>query len=406
MWEEIVSVYESLENLLKSFQDKVLIYTLVTYALGALTPMISGFVKQKYKNYKFKKKMEKNKVEFSHKNVCSLAHGDPYYSEKQMRLLEPNKEFHFCMPPEIYNKILAVNEQFDNAEIEKEVYFEIKSYDEFVETFSRCIGYEDKVYLSQLIEDKKKEIAETFYQKIEAGSPFFIGTMYGIKRINASREGKDENAGLKVESFESDYYTHRVMAAVFQELNSKGQLKLPNSLEGLNKVYPFLTSMGLNILLVLEEEGKESVILVERSSRLFNMIEKKWHVSMNEAISITDLDQDSNNISLEKCTKRGLREELAIPAHNVSCVRYTDVCYLTNLMEVGIIGYAMLEDISFSRIEELYGTAKDSVLESTSITKVELSRKSIKKFLEKNKMTDICQYSLQMLLARKERGDF
>lgn len=406
MWKEIVSAYIFLENLLKSFQDKVLLYTIVTYVLGVLTPTIIRFFLKKYKNYRFKKQMEKNRVEFSYKNICSLAHGDPYYSDGELRLLKPEINFHFCMPSKKYRKILQFNERFDNAGIRKEIFFGEKSYKKFLMQFSSCIGCEDTEYLSQLIQDKKKEIAKEFLKKIKNGSPFFIGKMYGIKKMSASREKNDERAGLKIESFESDYYTHRVMAAVFQELNNKGMIKLPNSIEELNKVYPFLTSIGLNLLLIIEEEGKPYVILVERSSRLFNMTEKLWHVSVNEAVSLIDYDSYSKKISLDICAERGLREELALFEDGISDIKYTDVCYLTNLMEVGIIGYGILKNVDFSDIERRYKIAKDSVLESVSITKVELSKKGIREFLENNKTTDICQYSLQMLLARKERGDF
>ena len=38
-----------------------------------------------------------------------------------------------------------------------------------------------------------------------------------------------------------------------------------------------------------------------------------WHVSMNEGLSITDLDVDNENIiSLDRCVNRGYREELGI----------------------------------------------------------------------------------------------
>ena len=55
------------------------------------------------------------------------------------------------------------------------------------------------------------------------------------------------------------------------------------SAEGLiniNDYFPFLTSMGMDVILVIENMNK--IVLTKRSKQLINMKEDKWHLSMNE----------------------------------------------------------------------------------------------------------------------------
>ena len=116
---------------------------------------------------------------------------------------------------------------------------------------------------------------------------FFNGEMYGIKELCDRRVGNEEKNKFTTVSFKTDYYTHRVMSLVYQDLLEKGNIAPPEGVNDINKYYPFLTSLGMDVLLVIE--NKEKVVLAKRSKKLINMKEDQWHLSMNEAVSITDL---------------------------------------------------------------------------------------------------------------------
>ena len=155
-----------------------------------------------------------------------------------------------------------------------------------VSTLSRQITC--KISLDEirnLIELKKYEIANMFLRR--SSEAFFNGEMYGIKELCDRRVGNEEKNKFTTVSFKTDYYTHRVMSLVYQDLLEKGNIAPPEGVNDINKYYPFLTSLGMDVLLVIE--NKEKVVLAKRSKKLINMKEDQWHLSMNEAVSITDL---------------------------------------------------------------------------------------------------------------------
>lgn len=172
--------------------------------------------------------------------------------------------------------------------------------------------------------------------------------------------------------------------------------------EEYNKLKYFLTAIGMDVLIILEDE--ESIVFAKRSGNLINMTQDKWHVSMNEAIIITDLTFDQSKISLENCIIRGVNEELGVKLGGEGgykfSIYYGDAFLLQNPLETGISAFVFIEGLSFGDLKIAYAAAKDRELETIGLTKVKYNNRELKKFVNKEDLTETCQYMIKMLMAR------
>lgn len=378
---------------------------IVWFILGMLVPEVIKWIAKKIKRVKYRISIKRTTVEFNNKGVCSLEHGDPFYVNEELKLLKPESVFTMKMPEDIYSEILSFNDMFSHLGENAEHYFNNKSIKDFTENLSKIIPKMNFNELEDMISEIRVKVANDFLERVKKSQPIFNGELYGISRIQPKREGKDEKATVIISSYRSDYYTHRVMAELYYELHKKSIINIPQNTQELNKIYPFLTAIGMNVILIFADGSK--IVLVKRSKELFNMTEDQWHVTMNEAISLTDLNVDTGRVSLEQCIKRGLREEMGINTENYEGrkIYYGDIFYLEDLNEVGITAFVRIDELDWNTICKGYHIAKDSVLESVDIREIGFNDKEIGQFLKTEKITKACEYSLEMLLARKIRGD-
>ena len=353
-----------------------------------------------------KRKIKEEDMIFLNKNIISLAHGDPFFKVtggvQDLKLDAPQELFYIAMPENIKKQILENKPHFLNTKWEKEQEFldgqtEEEMLTEVAEVLKLSVEEIRKIYL-----EEKENVALLFLEKAKAGAPYFNGEMYGIKRLNQDRDGDFERPKVYIHSYKTDYYTHRVMAAIYRRIYKINQEIVPeNNAGSFNKMRYFLTSMGMNVLLYLKDE--EKIVFAKRSGKLINMAKPLWHVSMNEAISITDISETNGTIDLYKCIERGLNEELGLDARNI-IVNYSDLFFLVDPFETGISAFVTINNKTFSELKILYSAAKDRELESEGLVAVELSSKALYDFKKNNELTDTAQYLIEMLLARYMKG--
>ncbi len=389
-------------DLREIFEPKDIIW----FLLGLIIPPVASGIKDKINKGRtiraIRKKDEHFKTGFQSENILPLTHGSPYYKRDNLKIGILDKEFHMSMPRDIYSLILEQKPEFDNVrwECENEFFGErnLEGLFHYLSDFAGILESE----AAELVEDCKKSVANMFLDRIR--EPFFNGPMYGISSISDLRVGRDEESCADIKCYKSDYYTHRVMAKVYQTLLSQRKITAPSSLSELNRYYPFLTSIGMDVLLLID--FGQDLVLAKRSKKLFNMVENRWHLSMNEALSTTDIFND--RISLDQCVTRGLNEELGISpeSHKIE-EEYGDIYLIKDPIEVGITGFVRIDDISFEELKALYKTAKDSAFEGVGdpdngLVKIKYSRKAITRFCEENKedMTPSCRFAIDMLLSR------
>lgn len=384
------------------FELKDIVWFLMGWLIPEICQKIIHFFSER--NIERLIKKENDRYIRNGNNICPLSHGTPFFANTNLTVSAPNEQFYFSMPEQIHTAISSKNPDFEHTNWEKPcIYWKNEDESNLLLSIERITNDISREEIRELIENKKKEIAEMFLSK--CSQAFFNGEKYGIKEIKDRRVGNEEKAKIVITSIRTDYYTHRVMAAVYQELLKTGKLTSPDGLENINDYYPFLTSMGMNVLLVIENRKK--VVLTKRSKRLINMEEDQWHLSMNEGISITDLLIDG--IDLEGCVRRGLKEELGLDYNNFVrfSLYYSDIFFLKNPLEVGILAIVLIDDLTESMVRESYNIAQDAPLESTGndetgLTFLPLSKSKIGRFCEGNNITDAAKYALKMLCIRME----
>lgn len=378
----------------------------VWFILGFLVPYVISAIKKRVRKSGIRRRIKKEEVNFEDIGIISLAHGDPFYEigngKEEILLGPPNDDFFFSMPADIKERILQIKPEFDNTKWTKSQDFFQDQEETFLNRVAKSVNISVQQF-QEVFERKKREVAEVFLKKVEDSEPYFNGEVYGIQRMDVSREGENERATLKIKSYKSDYYTHRVMAAIFQELYVTNPTLAPTKLsEEYNKLKYFLTAIGMDVLIILEDE--ESIVFAKRSGNLINMTQDKWHVSMNEAISITDLTFDQSKISLENCIIRGVNEELGVKLGGEGgykfSIYYGDAFLLQNPLETGISAFVFIEGLSFGDLKIAYAAAKDRELETIGLTKVKYNNRELKKFVNKEDLTETCQYMIKMLMAR------
>ncbi len=377
--------------------------------LGWISEKFLGWLWESIKKYCGKKKIEKANSNYirNDENIHPLSHGTPFFEKNTLILSAPTQEFHMAMPKDIHDEVIEKNPDFEHTLWhENEEYFgKGKDETQFIEDVSKIVNdtiTKDEIH--QSIERQKREIGEMLLKRFS--EPFFNGEMYGIKQINDERVGNEEKEKVTITSVKTDYYTHRVMAAVYQEMLQKNQIQSPEGMRNVNAFYPFLTSMGMNVLLVIEKQDK--IVLAKRSKQLINMKEDQWHLSVNEAISITDLS--CGRIDLEGCVRRGFMEELGLDCNKFNQVNsyFSDIFMLKNPLEIGILGFVIMDEVTERDVRNGYNIAQDAIFESTGTDETGLmflkfKERAIEEFCKKENVTAALKYALKMLCIRRNQ---
>ena len=363
--------------------------------LGAIIIKIYSLTTQKLKAIIRQRRIEKNSLKFIQDSIVSLDHGDPFYKPENIIFNNSNRSQFIEIPEEYVTKIKNIRLDFEFSKNQTEIDIDI---------FNLAIDNTGICNLRELIEKHSKIVAEKFIEKLNCGLLIFNGEKYGISKICVDRRGINEESRLFIDYYRTDYFTHQVFRSIYRELKEMGhEISKVKSISELNKYFPFLTSFGVNTILTLDSSGIEEIVLAKRSRNISNMIDKDlWHVTMNEGLSITDLDADE--VSLVKCLHRGLREELGIREEfhkEIMSKNFYDLFINMDDFEIGISSIVKTT-MTFDILETLYKSAQDAELETLGLIKLKAEKTSIKKFFENNDTTKACTYLIQMYSARKK----
>ena len=379
---------------------------MIWFVLGIITPKVIAFVARKIRLVRTDRNFQKKAMPLAPDGVYSIDHGIPDIKKQNIVFRDTQKKYLLKIPEEYMVKLQAVLDDFGNADIDE---FCGKDKDDYYAPFIRYLGI-DKDELYRDIDIARTEAAADLLTRIESGKQLFNGKMFGITRIIGSRTGDKEETEVSFEYMETDFYTHRVMAVLYQDYLKKGLIRpdMLESIEGINSLYPFMTSFGVDALVYLS--SRHEYILCKRSGELCNMSDgSRWHMSMNEALSFTDISDESlaKKVSLDICVKRGLLEEIGVDL-NAKCnnewnIYYGDVFLVKEKFEIGITALIKIDDMLFDEIKSSRETARDSSLETTEIKAVK--KKDIVSFVRKNQFTDAGRYTVVMWNNRSKLID-
>ncbi len=415
--------------------------TYIGIILGILSPFIFDFLLKQanrkmtrlWHGFKIKlydRNLEKTTFERNHQIVSYFHVLEDYVNSAERIILNPpgNKIFHIFSENIDFKQQIIDNTDWNKMCIKylnskectvcrecknfKEEYFEKQV---FPDTAASAIAIDVKEFEKKL-KISKGRIENIFLDKVKEGKPFFNGEMYGIHKLTLHDDS------LVINSFITDYYTHRVMADIYKKTAESHPEIIPKVLDNgksfdistrlieLNKYNYYLTSMGMNILIYLEDENL--ILILKRSTQLLNTDKERWHMSVNEAISITDLeDGGGKKISLYKCVFRGIKEELGLSVNlsNPQIV-FGDVFMVKKPIEIGITAFVKLSGFSLDMVRISYSAAKDGDFETTALKGIICTHHEIRKFLDNAKrcdeITPAGEYLLRMFLARGNKEVF
>jgi hypothetical protein len=213
--------------------------------------------------------------------------------------------------------------------------------------------------------------------------------------------GESENPGVEIDLFKTDYFTHRVFRSIYRELKAQ-QHPISNNvtIDNLFQYRPFLTSFGINAVVICEGGSGKEILLTKRSARVHGD-KPLYHISMNEGLSQTDKDH-FGKIELELCFKRGLLEELGINEKLYQLgikAAFYDFFLEMNNFEIGLSTVFEIELNYEKDIAPLI--ARDKQLEVDKFITVPMQQKKLQEFIDEHEFIPHGLYVLNRVMLRE-----
>lgn len=148
------------------------------------------------------------------------------------------------------------------------------------------------------------------------------------------------------------------------------------------------------------------LLLTKRSRKAAFTEDKEWiYVSVTEAVSETDLDEESGKPDISKAVIRGINEELGIVETKLrmDTLCFYETFYETHFHQDNIVASIEVSDtVKLSEVGKLM--SKDKFMEINGFLSVLKKRKEIADFIEKNREEMRAQtiFSLESFMARLE----
>lgn len=335
-------------------------------------------------------------------NVVDLANGDPEFEKKnifsrEVSIFGDHRCLFVGMPEQIKSDILLREREAGYMDSQLSKFFPDTSFngtDNF-QDIAELTGIKE---LPELITKHKFIVGEKFLESKDG--LIFNGEKYGVFNLKFTRFGDEEKPGVELDFFKTDYFTHRVFRSIYHELKSNNHPISSAGLSDFLKYKPFLTSFGINALLICDGSRGKEIILSKRSNRVHGS-RTRYHITMNEGLSQTDKDP-FGKVDLELCFKRGLLEELGINEklyqHAVKASFY-DFFLEKNNFEIGLSSVFEI-DLDYEKdIAPLI--ARDKHLEVDSFVSLPLNTKDIGSFIEDNEFVPHGLYVLERALLRE-----
>ncbi len=370
--------------------------------LGAGATYCYKKAKDEYNRYKLKVELDKLKKRKREIRVIDLANGDPYFAKRNIFVREVdifgNKKSLYIDLDEEHKKILKDVERKKGYTNFHETHFQADRSFNNSNDFKDLAEMTEIKELPDLINKHRKIVGEMFLNS--KNGFIFNGRKYGIFNLSFKRFGDNEEPGAELELFETDYFTHRVFRSIYKELKEKNHPITQVDNTNFLKYRPFLTSFGINTLLICEGEKGKEIVLSKRSPKVHGN-HSLYHITMNEGLSVVDKDP-FGKIDLELCFKRGLLEELGIDEKLYSLSKraeFYDFFLEFNNFEIGLSSVLEIE-LNFEKdIQPLI--ARDKTLETSKFITLPLKEKIIKNFVQNHNFIPHGEYVLERVLLRE-----
>jgi hypothetical protein len=256
--------------------------------------------------------------------------------------------------------------------------------------------------LPSLIREHSELVGRRVLDSLDRTRPIFNNGKFGVASIRFDRRGQHERQALRLETFETDYFTHLVFRSIYRELKQSGHGIAGAHEADLIRYRPFLTSFGVNTFVILDNAGIQTIVFSKRSPLLASgQGAMKWHVTMNEGLSLTDYDEGRRSVSVFRSAERGLWEELGLIRGRYREAKFYDVFLELEMLEIGITSTVRVPT-TFTDFTAASDKAPDRHFESIEFLQILYSEDSLTRFLREQQgmITGAGLYAARMLTAR------
>ncbi|MBR3358618.1 MAG: toll/interleukin-1 receptor domain-containing protein [Solobacterium sp.] len=248
--------------------------------------------------------LKKHRYTYEEIGIESIASGDPYFTEGETLKITLGKDVFYLAPP------AECLEEEEVQEYLKDHTFQMTDT-VFDTTLQEICSRIEVDHLYEMIEESRRKIFLQFLHQ-ENGC-YFNNHKYGISKISRFErtETMAELPVLRIEMFETDYFTHRVMKDVCKTL-AKTNRRFIRSLDfnRINDTKILFTSLGVNLIL---SDSERNILLTSRSTNAAETYKRhSYSLSVVEGVSISDYDTFNRTVNVRYTALRGLQEELGV----------------------------------------------------------------------------------------------
>lgn len=327
-------------------------------------------------------------------NIQTLSSSIPAFQYDALNLYNTEHRFYLAFPYELREQVLKIDEDFE-------------MHDDWLFNESNTlasIGEKIAIPDFETLINKHRSIVADYFINGTNGCKFNRPKygVYAIRFLNGI--GKEEEMGAKIELYDTDYFTHRVMRSVYNELKERKHpittIKQGVIRNELFKYNMFTTSIGINIFLLMDSIHGESVIFSRRSAHAAHEENQfKYNSTIMEGLSQSDFDPYEKRVSLQLAAHRALNEELGIRYELFHPkIQFHDIFLERNYFEIGITATVEMDGIFEESVRDL--PAKDKEFELDRLLPVPFTTPSLNKFIRQNDMYNQGLYTLKMIAAR------
>jgi hypothetical protein len=310
--------------------------------------------------------------------VGTIQSANPYYDFEDIRVLHgQDKNLKLYIPK-------CLQQRFSSEEIarlgdigipldpEISVRREFTDFDEFVARMTRTFGD----FARKRLEEAVVSVAHSFAHRTDGA--LFNNEKYGVWKYQVSHVADVfEAPTIDLTLFETNYFTDRVLTKFWMSLPPV-ERHLKSEQSSVSSICYMSCSLGINIVAITSDER---LVLTRRSPRV-GLNTNRFHISMNEGLSLTDLIS-GHQVSLKDCAKRGLLEELGVKENEIEHVALADFFLERNHFQFGFTGIARL---SVSEAELKHTIAVDKQLEIEKFIFLDWnSRKNVLGFIKRER---------------------
>lgn len=201
--------------------------------------------------------------------------------------------------------------------------------------------------------------ADYFIKEAKRGNNRSNRIIYGVDELVRTL---GENAKLSMRVYKTDNFTFKFMSNLYLELKDIKDIFKVETIEEINKLVPFLNSIGVGGFIVLNINSNNLLLFTQRSQNV--NCSGMWHFSYDK--TFMPIDKGDGSLGIFNCLHRGILKDNGIDLTNTKMLNEFGICdfgvICDDRLEFEICSYVIIFDRNndtLSDLQLLYSFAED-----------------------------------------------